>query len=97
MESYGNENVAYASHVPLQDQVYEGSYKIWRPSLADPSGHDITWVVMRKTSGDQVYAALSGSYLIDSYRAVWQNHDYLIYKWRGTAAELTAHQRSRGH
>jgi hypothetical protein len=97
MESYGNENVAYASHVPLQDQVYEGSYQIWRPSLADPSGHDITWIVMRKTSGDQVYAGLGGSYLIDSYRVVWRNHDYLIYKWRGTAAELTAHQRSRGH
>jgi hypothetical protein len=96
MESYGNENVAYASHVPLQDQVYEGSYQIWQPSLADPSGHDITWIVMHKSTGDQVYAALHGSYLIDGYRVVWQNHDYLIFKWRGTAAELTARQRSRG-
>jgi hypothetical protein len=97
MESYGNENVAYSSHVPLHDQVYEGSYQIWQPSLADPSGHDITWIVMHKTIGDQVHAALDGSYLIDRYRVVWQNHDYLIYKWRGTAAELTARQRSRGH
>src|SRR5579859_1683585 len=45
MESYGNENIAFGSHVPMQNQVYEGSYRLWQPALANPSGHGITWIV----------------------------------------------------
>jgi hypothetical protein len=92
MESYGNENVAFASHVPLGDQVYEGSYRLWAPALSNPSGHDIAWIVMRDETShyDQVYTGLYGSTLIDGYRLAWRNHDYLIYKWRGTAAQLAA-------
>ena len=92
MESYGNENVSFASHIPLGDQVYEGSYRIWAPTLSNPSGHDITWIVMRDETGhqDQVYTSLHGSTLIDGYRLAWQNHDYLVYKFRGTAAQLAA-------
>jgi len=92
MESYGNENVAFDSHVPMQDQVYEGSYRLWRPALANPSGHGITWIVMRRESNhqDQVYKNLFGSTLIDGYRVVWQNHDYLIYASQKTASEIAA-------
>jgi hypothetical protein len=81
MESYGNESVAFESHVPLQDQVYEGSYRIWQPALANPSGHDIKWIVMRSevNDQDQVYKSLFGSTLIDGYRLAWHNYDYLIY------------------
>lgn len=81
MESYGNESVAFGSHVPLQDQVYEGSYRIWQPALANPSGHDIKWIVMRSevNDQDQVYKSLFGSTLIDGYRLAWHNYDYLIY------------------
>ncbi len=81
MESYGNENVAFDSHVPMQEQVYEGSYRLWPPALANPSGHGIAWIVMRRESNhqDQVYKHLFGSTLIDGYRLVWHNHDYLIY------------------
>ena len=43
---------------------------------------------------DQVYTSLHGSTLIDGYRLAWQNHDYLIYKFRGTAAQL-AHAEQR--
>jgi hypothetical protein len=92
MESYGNENVAFASRIPLGNQVYEGSYRIWAPTLSNPSGHDVMWIVMRDETNhqDQVYTSLHGSTLIDGYRLAWQNHDYLIYKFRGTAAQLAA-------
>ncbi len=95
MESYGNETVSFASHVPLQDQVYEGSYRIWAPTLSDPSGHGIVWIVMRAETShvDQVYTDLYGTTLIDGYQLAWRNHDYLIYKWRGTAAQLAAAQK----
>jgi hypothetical protein len=84
MESYGNEDVAFESHVPLQDQVYEGSYRIWTPALSNPSGHGITWIVMRTESNDkdQVYESLYGSTLIDGYRQMWRNHDYVIYEFK---------------
>ena len=57
----------------------------WAPALANPSGHGITWVVMRDEPGDtdQVYQALHGSSLLDGYRLVWSNFDYMIYKARG--------------
>ena len=81
MESYGNENVAFESHVPMQDQVYEGSYRLWQPALANPSGHGIAWIVMRAEPNDQdqVYKQLFGSSLIDGYRLVWRDYDYVIY------------------
>jgi hypothetical protein len=90
MESYGNEQVAFASHVPLQDQVYEGSYRIWAPALAHPGYHEIAWVVMHNSSQDEVYTGLRGSIVRYGYRLAWTNHDYLIYQWGGTAAQLTA-------
>jgi hypothetical protein len=90
MESYGNEEVAYASHVPLQDQVYEGSYRLWTPALVHPGYHEIVWVVMHDSSQDEVYTGLRGSIVRYGYRLVWTNHDYLIYRWGGTAARLAA-------
>jgi hypothetical protein len=92
MESYGNENIAFGSHVPMQNQVYEGSYRLWQPALANPSGHGITWIVMRREHGDpdQVYKGLFGSSLIDGYRLVWQNYDYLIYRSENAAAQMAA-------
>jgi hypothetical protein len=90
MESYGNEEVAFASHVPTQEQVYEGSYRIWRPALANPSGHAIAWIVMRSEQNhrDQVYKSLFGSSLIDGYRRVWSNTDYIVYAMRHAPQQL---------
>jgi glycosyltransferase involved in cell wall biosynthesis/putative flippase GtrA len=92
MESYGNEEVAFASHVPAEDQVYEGSYRLWLPTLANPSGHGIAWIVMRteKNDRDQVYKDLFGSSLIDGYRRVWSNTDYIIYASKQTIAQMLA-------
>jgi hypothetical protein len=88
MEAYGNEEVAFESHIPLQDQVYEGSYQIWPPALSNPSGHGISWIVMRTESNDkdQVYKSLYGSTLIDGYRQAWRNHDYVIYEFKMAGA-----------
>jgi hypothetical protein len=88
MEAYGNEEVAFESHIPLQDQVYEGSYRIWGPALSNPSGHGIRWIVMRteRNDADQVYKSLYGSTLVDGYRQVWRNHDYVIYEFAKAAA-----------
>jgi len=92
MESYGNEEVAFASHVPAQDQVYEGSYRLWQPALANPSGHRIAWIVMRteKNDRDLVYKDLFGSSLIDGYRRVWSNPDYVIYASPPTIVRMLA-------
>lgn len=96
MESYGNEEVAFASHVPLQNQVYEGSYRIWAPSLAHPDFHGIMWIVMHNSTEDQVYTTLHATVVVHGYRLAWTNGDYLIYKWRGTAARLAANERVTG-
>ncbi len=90
MESYGNEEVAFSSHVPTQEQVYEGSYRIWRPALANPSGHAIAWIVMRREQNhrDQVYRSLFGSSLIDGYQRVWSNADYIVYARHQVAQRL---------
>jgi hypothetical protein len=84
IESYGNEDVAFSSRVPVTDQVYEGSYRQWAPALANPSGHGIRWIVMRDEPGnaDQVFQSLHGSSLIDGYRLAWGNANYLIYQLR---------------
>jgi hypothetical protein len=97
MESYGNEDVAYSSHVPLQDQVYEGSYRLWTPALEHPGYHSIVWVVMHESAEDQVYAGLHASVVRYGYRLAWTNNDYLIYRWAGTADQLAANARLGDH
>jgi hypothetical protein len=96
MESYGNEEVAFASHVPLQDQVYEGSYQVWGPALAHPGYHEIAWVVMHASATDEVYAGLRATIVRYGYRLAWTDKDYLIYRWGGTQAELDANARLGG-
>ncbi len=97
MESYGNEEIAFASHVPIQEQVYEGSYRKWRPALLNPSGHGIAWIVMRTEHDhlDQVYKALFGSSLIDGYQRVWSNPDYTVYATHHVAHLLLARSAER--
>lgn len=97
MESYGNEDVAFESHVPTQQQVYEGSYRKWRPALLNPSGHRIAWIVMRTEHNhvDQVYRSLFGSSLIDGYQRVWSNPDYTVYATHHVAQLLLARSADR--
>jgi putative flippase GtrA len=94
MESYGNEDIAFDSRVPTQDQVYEGSYRVWQPALANPSGHDIAWIVMctDQYEDDQVYKHLYGSTRMDNYRLVWRNDDLIIYASKQAAAQMASRQ-----
>ena len=87
MESFGNETVTFASRIPLGQIVYEGSFRQWDPDLADPAGHGIRWIYMRRTPGsqDQVFRRLHGSPQLASYRLVYQDPDRLIYERRGPA------------
>jgi hypothetical protein len=43
-----------------------------------------------------VYAGLRGSIVRYGYRLAWTNNDYLVYRWAGTPAELTANARLGG-
>ena len=87
MESFGNETVTFASRIPLGQVVYEGSFRQWGPDLADPGGHGIRWIYMRRTPGsqDQVFRRLHGSPQLASYRLVYQDTDRLIYERGGLA------------
>ena len=81
MESYGNEALPYQAHLSLGDVVYEGSYKLWNPTLANPSAHHIRWIVMRGPSQpDDVYKRLHYSPELSSYKLVYKNPDYSVYE-----------------
>jgi len=84
MESFGNETVTFSSRVPVGQIIYEGSYRHWQPDLADPSGHGIRWIYMRRTPGspDDVFRRLHGSSQLNSYRLVYKDPDRLIYTLR---------------
>jgi Glycosyl transferase family 2/Dolichyl-phosphate-mannose-protein mannosyltransferase len=82
MESFGNETVTFESRLPLSEVVYEGSFRQWAPDLADPVGHGIRWIYMRRTPGnqDQVFRRLHNSPELASYKLVYQDSARLIYE-----------------
>jgi Dolichyl-phosphate-mannose-protein mannosyltransferase len=82
MESFGNENIAF--QIPSDQLVYEGSYRQWLPSLRNPSGNHIEWIVARCGNypyPDKVCLALGQAQLSD-YSLVYTtaDHDYLLYR-----------------
>jgi hypothetical protein len=93
MESFGNETVTFSSRIPVGQIIYEGSYRQWQPDLADPAGHGIRWIYMRRTPGspDDVYRRLHGSAQLNSYRVVYKDPDRLIYI-RRSGADRSIHQ-----
>ena len=86
MESFGNETVTFESHILSNDIIYEGSYQLWEPALANPAGHHIQWIYMRRTPGnrDDVWRRLHSSHQLRSYRLVYQDRDRLVYRYAGT-------------
>ena len=84
MESFGNETVTFSSRIPVGQIIYEGSFRQWRPDLADPAGHGIRWIYMRRTPGspDDVFRRLHGSVQLSGYRLVYEDPDRLIYTLR---------------
>jgi hypothetical protein len=84
MQSFGNESIAF--QLPSSEQVYEGSYRQWRPALADPAASHIEWIVARcgdYPSPDMVCRHLHAAQL-RPYRVVFTSpdHDYLVYRLR---------------
>ena len=82
MESFGNENIAF--QIPSDQLVYEGSYRQWLPSLRNPSGNHIEWIIARcgdSPSPDKVCLALGQAQLSD-YSLVYTtaDHDYRVYR-----------------
>jgi 4-amino-4-deoxy-L-arabinose transferase-like glycosyltransferase len=82
MESFGNENIAF--QIPSDQLVYEGSYRQWLPSLRNPSGNHIEWIVARCGNypyPDKVCLALRQAQLSD-YSLIYTtaDHDYLLYR-----------------
>jgi hypothetical protein len=95
MESFGNETVTFGSHIPLNQIVYEGSFRQWGPDLADPAGHGIRWIYMRQAPGnqDQVYQRLHGTADLHGYHLVYRDPARLIYRRNapsGMAARIPA-------
>lgn len=63
MQSWSNETVSFDSRVPMDQVVYEGSFRQWEPALADPVAEGIRWIHLRHTPGgeDQVWRRLTDS------------------------------------
>ncbi|MDN3238896.1 glycosyltransferase [Glycomyces tritici] len=83
MMSFENESVTFESQVPTGSLVYEGSYRIWEASLADPHAAGVEWIYMRATPGseDDVWEALWGTeVLADHYELVYDEGDRLVYR-----------------
>ncbi len=85
MESFGNETATYSSRLPLGNVIYEGSFRQWQPSLADPRGHGIRWIFMRDIPGnqDEVYTAVYGTPKLAGYRLVYDRAGERIYRLAG--------------
>lgn len=80
-ESFGNELVLFDAGITPTENVYEGSFKLWKPALRDPAGNGIKWIVMRHTSQpDDVYTSLGDSGSLDGYTRVYANDTYYIYQ-----------------
>lgn len=80
MQGFGNEYVLFAGHVPLSQDVYEGSYQVWQPSLRDPAGHGIEWIYMTRQGSDEVWAALHASPRLSSYVLAYSDGTREIYR-----------------
>ncbi|MDT5068018.1 MAG: hypothetical protein QOK02_4173 [Mycobacterium sp.] len=94
-ESFGNESILFDARIPLSNNVYEGSYQMWKPALRYPSEQHIKWIVMRTGRGgwsgtppngdwsnapDEVYRQLNGSTQLNDYDRVFTDALYTVYK-----------------
>ena len=82
MESFGNENIAF--QIPSDQLIYEGSYRQWLPSLRDPAGNHIEWIVARCGNSpypDKVCLDL-GQAQLSHYSLIYTtaDHDYRVYR-----------------
>lgn len=82
MQGFGNEYVSFASRIPADQTIYEGSYRLWEPALRDPAAHGIKWIYMSRSKSDQVWQSLHGSPQLKSYLLVFDDGTRMIYRSR---------------
>ena len=80
MEQYGNDSLLLRARIPLKNNIYEGSYRLWGPALKDPQLYDIQEIVMRHSDPpDEVYRDLFKSAALRDYRLSYKNDGYYIF------------------
>ncbi len=78
---FNNEDLLFVAEIPLRNNIYEGSFKIWPKALVDPPGSNVRWIIMRHNdSTDPVYAALHDAKVLKEYAPVFRNKQYDIYE-----------------
>jgi hypothetical protein len=82
MESFGNETATFASRIPTESIIYEGSFRRWDRALADPAGYGIRWIYMRSTPGqeDDVWSHLQNTDRLKPYELVYEGSNRLVYE-----------------
>ncbi|WP_433260599.1 glycosyltransferase family 39 protein [Actinosynnema sp. CS-041913] len=83
MQSWSNETVGFDSRVPTDQVVDEGSFRQWEPALADPAGHGIRWIHLRRTPGaeDRVWRSLHDNPLMHrDYRSIYADDHHVFYR-----------------
>ncbi len=83
MQSWSNETVGFDSRVPVEQVVYEGSFRQWEPALDDPVGQGIRWIHLRRTPGgeDEVWWRLHDSPLMHvEYKPAYADDHHIFYR-----------------
>jgi len=93
MQGFGNEYVTFASRIPLDKAIYEGSYRLWEPALHDPAAHGIALIYMSMSRSDQVWQALNDSPMLRPYQLIYDDGTHLIYRIRTSAGSPVTHSR----
>ena len=82
MQGFGNEYVTFASQVPTNQTIYEGSYKLWGPALVDPFGQNIKWIYLARIPSDLVWQALGKSAELSDYVVRFDDGTRVLYERR---------------
>ncbi len=84
MENYGNEQLAFGAHLPLEHVIYEGSYLKWEQAVASPERY-ADWIVMRGigsgSTSDKIWRAFHDKLQSpNNFQMVYKNQHFEIYK-----------------
>lgn len=82
MNNFGDQTVAFDSGIPIRNLVYDGSFGLWEPALADPAARGIEWIYMRSGEDfpDPVWAELHDSPRLGAYTLVYEADKRRIYR-----------------
>ena len=89
-QSFGNEGIVF--HVPSNELIYEGSYRLWPAALRSPSTNHIRWIIARcGANADEVCDTVNPGEF-SRYKLVWHSADstYRIYEIKGQFLHLAS-------